>query len=586
MNPIRIDYERDGLLTPQSLELLTEFYLLPGERSPQDAFARAAWTFSRGDKGLAQRIYDAVSQLHFMYSSPILSNAPQADAQGLPLGKPASLPISCFLAYVPDTRQGLIEHQRELAWLSVMGGGVGGHWDDVRAVSRKAPGPIPFLGVTDRGMLAWKQGNRRGSYAAYLDVRHPDTQEFLQIRVPTGGDPNRKTLNIHHAVNLSDAFMEAVLAGDTWEFRCPHSGEARGSVNARTLWERILETRCRTGEPYLNFVDTANRGLNPWQQALGLKIHGSNLCNEIHLATGVDRTAVCCLSSLNLDTFDAWPDGLVADVTRFLDNVLECFIEWAPEALARAVNSARRERSIGIGAMGFHSYLQRHGVPFESERAAAINTFLFEQIQGEALAASQQLAVERGEPADLQGSGRRHAHLLAIAPNANSSIIAGCSPSIEPWHSNYYVQRSRIGSHVIRNRYLQRVLQQHGQDSEPVWASILERAGSVQHLDFLSEEERATFKTFAELDQHWVVRHAGDRQPSICQGQSVNLFFPAKSPRSYVNSVHLQAWKRGLKGLYYFRTSTGHAAEKVSTRVERVALGDAATQQECTACHG
>lgn len=586
-NPIRLSLERDGLLTPQALELLQEFYLLPTESSPQEAFARASWTFSKGDQGLAQRIYDAVSQLHFMFSSPILSNAPVCDSSGQPVTPPKSLPISCFLAYVPDTRKGLIEHQRELAWLSVMGGGVGGHWDDVRAVSKKAPGPVPFLGVTDRGMLAWKQGNRRGSYAAYMDVRHPDAIEFLQLRVPTGGDPNRKTLNIHHAVNLSDEFMDAVQAGDEWEFRCPHSGDSRGTVKARTLWERILETRARTGEPYLNFIDTANRSLNQWQAAKGLKIHGSNLCNEIHLATNEERTAVCCLSSLNLETFDEWPSGLVQDVTRFLDNVLDFFIEHAPKEIKRATYSAQMERSIGIGAMGFHSYLQKHGIPFESETAAILNTSMFMGIQAAAQHETRKLALERGEPEDLKGSGTRNAHLLAIAPNANSSIITGCSPSIEPWRSNYYVHRTRIGSHVIRNQYLKRDLEAHGMDTDEVWASILENDGSVQHLEALPDYVRAVYKTCFELDQHWIVRHAGDRQPFICQGQSVNLFFPAKSPRKYVNSVHLMAYKRGLKGVYYMRVTTGHAAEKVNAKVERIALGDAAAQtEECVACHG
>lgn len=593
--PIRVLTERDELLTPQAYELLTEFYLAPGETSPQEAFGRAAVAFCDGDLGLAQRIYDAVSQLHFMYSSPILSNAPQGTWERNIISgdlqwsgqKAKSLPISCFLSYVPDTRKGLIEHQRELAWLSVMGGGVGGHWDHVRAVSRKAPGPIPFLGVTDRGMLAWKQGNRRGSYAAYLDVSHPDMVEFLQLRVPTGGDANRKTLNLHHAVNISDKFMQAVEADQDWTFECPHSKEPRGTTKARTLWERILETRFRTGEPYLNFIDTANRGLNLAQKMLGLRIHGSNLCNEIHLATNDKRTAVCCLSSLNLETYDEWPETLVADVTRFLDNVLTYFIEHAPEEVSRAVYSAKAERSIGIGAMGFHSYLQKHGVPFESEQAAAINAVMFDTIQSKARKASRKLAIERGEPSDLVGTGYRNAHLMAIAPNANSSIIIGCSPSIEPWRSNYYVHRTRIGSHVIKNKYLQGILAKYDEDHSGTWESILEHDGSVQHLDFLTQEERDTFKTCFELDQHWVVRHAAERQPFICQGQSVNLFFPAGTPRKVVNSVHLMAFKKGLKGLYYCRVTTGHSAEKVNKQVERIAIGDAAaTAEECMSCHG
>lgn len=587
-HPITLRYERDALLTPQARELLQEHYMLPTEASPQDAFARGVWAYCKGDAGLAQRIYDAASQLHFMFSSPILSNAPECDALGNPLYAPKSLPISCFLSYVPDTRRGLIEHQRELAWLSVMGGGVGGHWDSVRPVSKKAPGPIPFLGVTDRGMLAWKQGNRRGSYAAYLTVRSPDILEFLQARVPTGGDANRKLLNLHHAVNIPDDFMTAVYADAEWELKCPSSGEVRSTISARTLWERILETRARTGEPYLNFIDSANRRMNPWQRKAGLKIHGSNLCNEIHLPTDEDRTAVCCLSSLNLETFDEWPKTLVADVTRFLDNVLDRFIEWAPDDIQKAKYSAAMERSLGIGTMGFHSYLQRCGVAFESAVASEINKAIFSYIQGEAIAESCRLAVERGEPGDLIGSGRRNAYLIAIAPNANSSIITGGSPSIEPWRDNYFVHRTRIGSHVIRNKYLQAILVGYGEDHDMTWDSILEHEGSVQHLEFLSDEERAVFKTFREIDQHWVVRHAIERQPFVCQGQSVNLSFPAGTPRAVVNSVHLYAYNRGqgLNGLYYYRTSTGQAAEKVNSSVARIALGDAAAQsEECTACH-
>lgn len=600
-NPIIVSYERDGLLTPQALDLLFEYYLLPTEKSPQDAFARAAIAFSGGDMGLAQRIYDAVSNLHFMYSSPILSNAPsgywetrhvQAGSANPPFwvgDKANSLPISCFLAFVPDTRLGLIEHQRELAWLSVMGGGVGGHWDSIRAVSKKAPGPIPFLKVSDSGMLAWKQGKtRKGSYAAYLDVGHADVIEFLNIRVPTGGDPNRKTLNIHHALNITDAFMRAVYAGEDWELRCPHSGQVRDVVKARTLWERIIETRFRTGEPYLNFIDTANRAMPQAQKDKGLRLHGSNLCNEIHLATNEERTAVCCLSSLNLETFDEWPKTLVADVTRFLDNVLQFFIDNAPQELHRAKHSAEMERAIGIGTMGFHSYLQKHGVPFESEVASAINKTLFNFLKTEAVEESKRLAGERGEAPDMVGTGMRHSHLLAIAPNANSSIITGCSPSIEPWHSNYFVHRTRAGSHVIKNKYLQAVLAKYGKDDDETWASILAEDGSVQHLDFLTEEERDTFKTFKELDQHWVVRHAIDRQADVCQGQSVNLSFKAGTPRKVVNSVHLYAYNhgKGLKGLYYLRVTTGHSAEKVSKQVERVALGEAPKEEECVACHG
>jgi ribonucleoside-diphosphate reductase alpha chain len=517
-----------------------------------------------------------------MFASPVLSNAPK------PNGKVTGLPISCFLTYVGDNLDSLIEHNGEVAWLSVKGGGVGGHWSDVRGISDKAPGPIPFLKVVDAQMTAYKQGKtRKGSYAAYMDVSHPDIEEFVSFKVPTGGDINRKCFNLFNAVNITDEFMEAVINGTEWNLTDPNTGIVRDTVEARRLWQRILEARFRTGSPYLNFIDTARRGLPEAQRKLGLSINGSNLCNEIHLATSEERTAVCCLSSVNLEKYDEWKaSGMVGDLIRLLDNVLQFFIDNAPEELSKAVYSAYRERSIGLGAMGFHGYLQSKGLAWESWQAASENYKLFKDIKEQALEATYQLASERGECPDGEGTGVRNMHLLAIAPNANSSILCGCSASIEPSISNCYVHRTRAGSHTVRNKYLERVLDEHGKNTKATWKSIIENEGSVQHLEFLSDSERDTFKTAFELDQNWVVEHAGKRQEFICQGQSVNVFFPAGTDKAIVNQTHLKAWKEGLKGLYYLRTTSGITAEKVGTKVDRNALKDFTDTDECVSCQG
>lgn len=572
---VKINLERDALFSDQALAL-AKYYVRNGETSPQQAFARAAECYSKGDEAFAQRIYDYVSRQWFMFASPVLSNA-------YPEGQKAdSLPISCFLSYVPDTRAGLVEHQSELAWLTLMGGGVGGHWSDVRAVSKKAPGPLPFIGVVDRAMLAYKQGEtRKGAYAAYLDISHPDVSEFINVRVPTGGDINRKFLNIHNALNITDDFMKAVFADQSWDLVCPQTKEVRDTLPARQLWERILEIRGRTGEPYLNFIDTANRFLHPQLAAKGLKIRGSNLCNEIHLPTDENRTAVCCLSSLNLEKWDEFKDDplFIEDLIRLLDNVLDVFIENAPDELSRARYSAERSRDIGLGAMGFHGLLMQKGIPFESGLATSLNRRVFSHIWEQAKAATRKLAVERGPAPDLVAE--RNAHLLAIAPNANSSIICGCTSSIEPINSNAYMHRTRAGAHMIRNPYLELVLEKLGQNTTEVWNSIVAHNGSVAHLEFMDEYTRDVFKTAFEIDQHWVVQHAADRQIFICQGQSVNLFFLSKADRAYVNSVHLRAWKNGLKGLYYLRTKSAAAADKVGVRITRVELNT----EECLACH-
>jgi len=580
---ISIDVRRDKSLSDQAFKLLTDYYCRKDEKSPQEAFARAAVAYSAGDMGLAQRIYDAASKGWFMFSSPILSNAP------LPNEKAKALPISCFLAYVPDSLEGLIDHTAELRWLSVKGGGVGGHWSDVRSISDIAPGPIPFLHTVDADMTAYRQGKtRKGSYAAYMDISHPDIIEFINMRIPTG-DVNRKNLNLHHAVNLTDDFMMAVMDGAMWDLKDPNEGTVRETMPARKLWELLLETRYRTGEPYLNFIDAANRALPEAQKKLGLKIHGSNLCNEIHLATNEDRTAVCCLSSLNLELYDDWKDtSLVRDLTRFLDNVLQFFIDNAPDTISRARFSAERERSLGLGAMGYHSYLQRHSIAFESEEALAVNKSIFKQIQQDAILESMQLAKERGEAPDLVGYGMRNAHLIAIAPNANSSLIGGTSPSIEPWKANAFTSRTRAGSHLTKNRYLEKLLEKLGRNDDKTWSSIITNGGSVQHFDWLDDQSKAVFKTAIEIDQDWVVRQGGERQKYICQGQSLNIFFPAGATKAYLHKVHFDAWRYGCKGLYYLRTETSNRAENVAQKIERERLKEfveTSQEEECVACH-
>jgi ribonucleoside-diphosphate reductase alpha chain len=587
---IKIDLKKDLKITEQAKELLDNFYLKKGETSPQQAYARASVAYSGGDLELAQRLYNAVSDGWFMFSSPILSNAPK---EGEPV---KGLPISCFLSYVPDTLEGLIEHQSELAWLSVKGGGVGGHWSDVRAVSDKAPSPIPFIKVADSSMTAYKQGKtRKGSYAAYLDISHPDIVEFLNIRVPTGGDSNRKCFNLHNAVNITDSFMNKVIEGKSWDLIDPHDKSVRDTVDARDLWQRVLETRFRTGEPYINFIDESNRKLPQALKDKGLSIKGSNLCNEIHLPTDKDRTAVCCLSSLNLEKFEEWQNTtLVQDLITMLDNVLEEFIKHSPPEIARAAYSAASERSLGLGAMGFHSYLQASNIPFESALAVSKNQMIFKHIKEKAVEATKALAKTRGEYKLGKGTGRRNSHLLAIAPNANSGMILGTSPSIEPLKSNAFTHRTRVGAHLIKNTNLEFVLEEHRlrlaeskEWLEEEWRDIIRHEGSVQHLDYLTDWEKDVFKTAFELDQHWVVQHAADRQVHICQGQSVNVFFEAGSMKSYVNSVHVTAWKSNLKGLYYLRASAGETGEKVGIKVEQDKIKDFKIDDtECLACSG
>lgn len=567
-----------------ALSLLNNYYMQSSDQMPLQAFERAA-NYYTNNKDLAKRIFEYASNGWFMFSSPILSNAGTK-----------SMPISCFLTYVPDSIEGLVSHSEELRWMSVMGGGVGGHWSSIRSVSDKAPGPIPFLKTVDSDMLAYRQGStRKGSYAAYLDISHPDIIEFLNLRMPTGGDTNRKCFTLNNAINITDDFMTAVVEGKSWDLVDPNTLKPKETVDARQLWQRIIEVRFRTGEPYLNFIDEANRKLPDNLKNKGLKINGSNLCNEIHLPTSETRSAVCCLSSLNLEYFEDWKDtSIVQDLIEFLDDVLEYFIQNAPNQLHKAIYSAKRERSLGLGAMGFHSLLQSKGIPFESALAVSYNRKIFSHINSEAVKATVTLAKQKGPYLDDDSLSRRNSHLLAIAPNANSSIILDTSPSIEPWKSNAFTHRTRAGSFLQVNKYLIKLLNQKKEDVDSSEAdswledqiqSIILAQGSVQHLDYLTKYEKATFKTAFEIDQNWVVDHAATRQQFICQGQSVNLFFPAGSNKNYVNAVHLKAWHSKLKGLYYLRTSAGAIGEKVSTKIERHQLEEYKIE-ECVSCQG
>jgi ribonucleoside-diphosphate reductase alpha chain len=582
---VKIDYSRDSLLDNFSKELIKRHYLLEGEKSPQEAFARTAEYFCLGDIELAQRIYDYVSKKWFMFSSPILSNS----------NNNKGLPISCFLNYVDDSIQGLNTHTVETRLLSVAGGGVGGHWGNVRSLDNISPGVPGWLHTVDSDMVAYKQGaTRRGAYAGYLDINHPDIVEFIKMRTPSG-DINRKSLNLHHGVNITDSFLQSVEEDRDFELVDPHSKKVKEIVRARDLWELILTTRFRTGEPYINYLDEANRKLNPYLKDRGLSIKGSNLCNEIHLPTDIGYTAVCCLSSVNIEKYDEWKDtDMVKDLINFLDNVLTIFIDKGHK-LPNAVNSAKKERSIGLGAMGFADYLQDKGIPFDSGIAISINRSIFKNIKEQAEEASKERSKSLEEPEYLKGSGRRNAHLLAIAPNANSSIMLGCSASIEPRLSNCYTHKTRVGSHLVKNPKLEKVLHLLNMNTESVWEDIMNNDGSIQHLDFLDESVKEVFKTAYELDQRWVVDMARARQEYVCQGQSINVFFPSGTDKAYLNSVHLRAFSRDteaigdpLKGLYYLRTSSGATVEKVSLKVQRDALKDgvAGSTNECLACEG
>lgn len=586
---LKLDYSRDSLLDEFAIATLRDRYMVDGETSPQEAFARAAMAFA-DDEAHAQRLYDYASQLWFMFSTPVLSNG----------GTQRGLPISCFLNYVDDSREGITEHYVENAYLSSFGGGIGGTWSEVRSQGTKtskgseSTGIIPFIGVVDREMLAFSQGvTRRGSYAAYLRMDHPEIEEFLDVRKPTGGDHNRKSTNLHHGVVIPDRFMELIHSAtrmdnfdDSWELIDPHTKRVVKTVSARALWVKLLQNRMETGEPYLMFEDAVQSNLPDFQKKLGLKVHHSNLCSEITLPTNEERTAVCCLSSVNLEYFDEWKSipSFIPDLVRMLDNVLEYFIDNAPDSMYRSKFSAMRERSIGLGAMGFHAYLQRNDIAFESVPAAAMNNIMFKHIKDQAVETTRKLAVERGACPDDSTCTVRNAHLLAIAPNASSSIICGnTSPSIEPFRANAFTQKTKSGSNLHKNKFLKRVLEKHGEDNDTTWRSIVTNKGSVQHLSFLSEHEKNVFKTAVEINQSWLIEHAADRQQFICQSQSLNLFFPPDVNKKDLHNIHMLAWAKNLKTLYYLRSEAISRADNVSSQAKREIIFE---QQECLSCEG
>ena len=590
---IRVDYSRDSLFDELGIKRLKESYMREDEKSPQERFAYVSKAFSSNSEH-AQRLYEYCSKHWLSYSTPILS-----------FGRSKrGLPISCFLPWLDDTAEGLVNTLAEVNWLSMLGGGVG-IGIGIRSADDKSVGVMPHLRTYDASSLAYRQGRtRRGSYAAYLDVSHPDILIFLEMRKPTG-DPNMRTLNLHHGINITDDFMEIVErcmkdkdADDTWELRDPHSGEVRERVSARDIWQRILEIRMQTGEPYLHFIDTSNKKMPQFQKDLGLKIRQSNLCSEIILPTDKDRTAVCCLSSVNLEYYDDWKmDKLfLRDVAEMLDNVLQYFIDNAPVHVNRAKYSASRERSIGVGALGYHAHLQRNGVPFESALAKSRNMQIFKHIRKGLDDANKQLGSERGEAPDAVGTGLRFSHVMAIAPNASSSIIMGnTSPSIEPYRANAYRQDTLSGSALNKNKYLDKIIREHCKSNEEkyneTWSSIIANDGSVQHLDWMDEYTRDIFKTSMEIDQRWIVEHAADRQSYIDQAQSVNLFFRPDADVRYLHAVHFMAWKMGLKTLYYCRSEKIGKADKVAKRIERDVIKELDMKaivegDTCLACEG
>ena len=590
------DESRDALLTEFGKDTLKDRYLLPGENY-QDLFARVAAAYA-DDQGHAQRVYDYISRLWFMPATPVLSNG----------GTGRGLPISCYLNSVDDSLEGIVNTWNENVWLASRGGGIGTYWGSVRGIGEpvglngKTSGIIPFVRVMDSLTLAISQGSlRRGSAACYLDVSHPEIEEFLEIRKPSG-DFNRKALNLHHGVLLTDEFMEAVRTGAEFSLKSPKDGSVRGTVDARSLFQKLVETRLATGEPYIVFSDTVNSMMPKHHRDLGLKVSTSNLCSEITLPTGRDhlgndRTAVCCLSSLNLETWDEWNKDpvFVEDVMRFLDNVLQDYIDRAPDEMARAKYSAERERSVGLGVMGFHSFLQARGLPFEGAMAKSWNLRIFKHINVKVNEASMQLAVERGPCPDAADMGvmERFSCKMAIAPTASISIICGgTSACIEPIPANIYTHKTLSGSFVVKNPYLEKILRDKSKDSTNVWNTILERGGSVQHLDFLSQEEKDTFKTSFEIDQRWLLELAADRTPFIDQAQSLNLFIPADVEKWDLMMLHFRAWELGIKSLYYLRSKSvqragfagGVEADNTIDAPKFELGGESTDYDECLAC--
>lgn len=570
---------RDALLSDTSKATLNDRYLLEGE-SYQDMFARVSAAYS-DTQGHAQRLYDYMSQLWFMPATPILSNG----------GADRGLPISCFLNEATDSLEGIVGLWNENVWLASNGGGIGSYWGNLRSIGEKVgssgrtSGIIPFIKVMDSQTLAISQGSlRRGSAAIYLDIDHPEIEEFIEIRKPTGGDHNRKALNVHHGVMVSDEFMRAVESDDEWILRSPKDKSPQSVVSARDLWARMLTARVETGEPYIVFKDTVNQAIPEHHKKAGLEVKMSNLCSEITLPTGIDhhgkhRTAVCCLSSLNLETFTEWKDHptFIEDIMRFLDNVLQDFIDTAPDMMSRAKYSANRERSIGLGVMGFHGFLQSMGVPFEGVMASSWNRKIFTLIQEQVNAASRSLAIEKGPCPDAQEFGvlERFSNKTAIAPTASISIIANnSSPGIEPFRANAFTQKTLAGSHVIKNKWLEALLEERGKNTQEVWSNIITNRGSVQQLSFLTDQEKDVFKTAMEIDQMWVVEHAGVRSSMVDQAQSLNVFVPADVHKRDLHALHFSAWKKGVKSLYYCRSESVQRADSVSRRIERNRLED------------
>ena len=594
---ITIDREKDALFDELGLKRLKESYMKDDETSPQERFAFVSKSFATDDAH-AQRLYDYASNHWLSYATPILSFGRTKNG----------MPISCFLNYIEDTAEGLVKNYEETSRLSMMGGGVGIGFG-IRSAGDKSTGVMPHLKTYDSGSMAYRQGRtRRGSYATYLNISHPDITMYLEMRKPTG-DPNVRCLNLHHAVNITDDFMEIIErcmidpeADDSWHLRDPHSGEIRDTVSAKNLWQSLLEIRMQTGEPYIHFIDTSNRQMKDFQKALGLRINQSNLCSEIILPTDKDRTAVCCLSSLNLDHFDDWGkagiiEQFVRDVAEMLDNVLQYFIDNADRKVERAIYSATRERSIGLGALGFHAYLQKKGVPFESAVAKAVNIKIFKSINSAMEKANLDLGAERGEAPDAAGTGRRFSNSMAIAPNASSSLIMGnTSASIEPMPANAYRQDTLSGAFLNKNKYLDVIIKKEAEDKkdgwyDDVWSSIIANDGSVQHLNWLDDNTKAVYKTAMEMDQRWIIDLAADRQQFIDQAQSLNVFFRPTVNIKYIHAVHFLAWKRGLKSLYYCRSEKIGKADKVSKRIEREVIKEIDMQSlvdgdTCIACEG
>ena len=589
---VEIDRDRDALLTDFGKTTLEDRYLLPGE-SYQDMFARVSTAFA-DDSDHAQRIYDYISRLWFMPATPVLSNG----------GASRGLPISCFLNAVGDSLESIVGTWNQNVWLAANGGGIGTYWGGVRSIGEKVKGSgqtsgiIPFIRVMDSLTLAISQGSlRRGSAAVYVDIHHPEIEEFLEIRKPSG-DFNRKALNLHHGISITDEFMHAVRDGKPFALRSPKTQEPLREVDARQLWQKVLELRLQTGEPYLIFADTVNRAMPRHQRELGLKVRQSNLCSEIMLHSGVDhlgveRTAVCCLSSVNAEMFMEWRDHptFVEDVMRFLDNVLQDFIDRAPSEMAAASYAAMRERSVGLGLMGFHSFLQAQNVPFESALAKSWNNRLFKHLRRQCDAASKVLAEERGPCPDAAERGvmERFSHKLAIAPTASISIICGgTSAGIEPIPANIYTHKTLSGSFAVRNPYLEQLLEAKGENTPAIWDTILENEGSVQHLDCLTQDEKDVFKTAFEIDQRWVIDLAADRTPQICQSQSVNVFLAGDVDKWDLHMLHWQAWERGVKSLYYLRSKSvqraAHAGADMAIDSAARASEARTDYEECLAC--